>query len=149
MARRHWLIWIAVAAVLGCGPAGSSPAEIGPGGDGLERLRQQARDALARYDKAVADAGGSPRFVPVGELTGQLGDWGTRVRGQQAALAAGRVVAATALPAAPPPTGTGVWDDGTTRSFPLISAGEALKQSTAANEDCPAIGAADHDGRSG
>ena|SRR6266511_5037548 len=65
------MLWIAAVAVLGgCGPGGS-----GPGGDDPGRLRQQARDALVRYDNAVLDAGGRQSFVPVGDLTGQLGDW--------------------------------------------------------------------------
>ncbi|GAA4570141.1 hypothetical protein GCM10023176_28100 [Micromonospora coerulea] len=71
MGGRRWLVWVAAVAVLGgCGATGS-----GPGGDDLDRLRQQARDALTRYDRAVLDAGGAQGFVPVGELTGQLGDW--------------------------------------------------------------------------
>ena len=44
-------------------------------GDGLDRLPQLVRDALARYDKAVLDIGGPQGLVPVGSLTGQLGDW--------------------------------------------------------------------------
>jgi hypothetical protein len=47
----------------------------GPGGDGLDRLRQLVRDALARYDKEVLDVGGPQGLVRVGSLTGQLGDW--------------------------------------------------------------------------
>jgi hypothetical protein len=110
-----------------------------PGGDDVDRLRLQARDALARYDEAVADAGGSPRFVPVGELTGMRGNWEpANGDNNKASLAAGRVVAAGALPAAPSPTGQVVWADGAGQTFPLISADEALNQLTAAGTaDCP------------
>jgi hypothetical protein len=60
------MLWIAVVALAG----GCATTEGGPGGQGLDRQRQQARDHLARYDKTVLDAGGTQRFVPVGNLTG-------------------------------------------------------------------------------
>jgi hypothetical protein len=115
------------------------PAWDGPDGENLDRLRQQARDALARYDQAVGDAGGSQGFVPVGDLTGQLGDWEpANGDNNKAALLSGRVRAATALPAAPQPTGKVIWENGATQTIPLISADEALKQLTAAGTgDCP------------
>lgn len=139
MSRRRWILWIAlVAVVAGCGQAGDGAAGIGPAGDDLERLRQQARDALARYDKAVADVG-SPRFVPVGELTGMRGDSEpANEEDNKGSLAAGRVVAAGALPAAPNPTGEVVWATGARQTVPLVSASEALDQLTAAGTgDCP------------
>jgi hypothetical protein len=140
MARRRWLLWIAAVVVVGgCGPSGGGPPGTGPGGEDLDRLRQQARDALARYDQAVGDAGGSQGFVPVGDLTGQLGDWEpANGDNNKAALLSGRVRAATALPAAPQPTGKVIWENGATQTIPLISADEALKQLTAAGTgDCP------------
>lgn len=139
MARRRWLLWIAAVVVVGgCGPSGGGPPGTG-GGEDLDRLRQQARDALARYDQAVGDAGGSQGFVPVGDLTGQLGDWEpANGDNNKAALLSGRVRAATALPAAPQPTGKVIWENGATQTIPLISADEALKQLTAAGTgDCP------------
>jgi hypothetical protein len=69
MARRRWLLWIATVVVVGgCGPSGGGLPGTGPGGEDLDRLRQQARDALARYDQAVGDAGGSQGFVPAQPL---------------------------------------------------------------------------------
>src|SRR4029453_15624259 len=117
MARRRWLLWIAAVVVVGgCGPSGGGLPGTGPGGEDLDRLPPQARGALARgaqareplarYDQAVGDAGGSQGFVPVGDLTGQLGDWEpANGDNNKAALLSGRVRAATALPAAPQPTG--------------------------------------------
>jgi len=134
MARRRWMLWIAVVAILsGCGSAGN-----GRGADGLDRLHQQARDALARYDQAVLDAGGHQGFVPVGELTGQLGDWEPKNGDNKQALLSGRVLAAAALPAAPRPTGKVVWKNGATQTVPLLSADEALNQMAAAGAgSCP------------
>src|SRR6266498_3319245 len=128
------MLWIAAVAVLGgCGPGGS-----GPGGDDPGRLRQQARDALVRYDKAVLDAGGPQSFVPVGDLTGQLGDWEPTNGDNKQALQSGRVVAATALPAAPQPAGKVAWDNGAVQTISLISADEALQQLAAAGAGrCP------------
>ncbi|WP_319461997.1 hypothetical protein [Micromonospora sp. RTP1Z1] len=134
MGGRSWLVLVAAVAVLGgCGATGS-----GPGGDDLDRLRQQARDALTRYDKAVLDAGGAQGFVPVGELTGQLGDWEpANGDNNKQALLAGRVVAATALPATRLPRGKVVWENGRTQVVPLISPEEAFAQIAAAGAgDC-------------
>src|SRR4051794_7704295 len=115
MARRRWIPWIAVVVVLGaCGPGGAGPDAPGPGGDDLHNLREQARDDLARYEQAVVDAGGSPFFVPVGELTGQVGDWEPQNEDSTEAWLSGRFVAATGLPAAPQRTGKVIWDNGPT-----------------------------------
>jgi hypothetical protein len=71
MAR--WLMFVVAVGLLG-GCTG------GPGwpisGQQPQAARQrQASDVLARYDQAVREAGGPPGFVPVGDLTGQIGDW--------------------------------------------------------------------------
>jgi hypothetical protein len=127
MARRRWLPLVASLALLGgCGPAAS------PVGAGADPVHQRARDELARYDKAVADAGGQQRFVPVGELTGQIGMWEISNGGNKVALLTGHVVADTALSDTAPPPGTVVWEGGATMSVPLISAAEALRQLVAA-----------------
>ncbi|WP_446218639.1 hypothetical protein [Micromonospora sp. IBHARD004] len=137
MGGRRWLVWVTVVALVGgCGATGS-----GPGGDDLGRLRQQAHDALTRYDQAVLDAGGAQGFVPVGELTGQLGDWEpANGDNNKQALLAGRVFPATALPTAGQPTGKVVWENGRTQPVPLMSAEEALAQLRAAGgEDCGCV----------
>ncbi|MET8909200.1 hypothetical protein [Micromonospora sp. NPDC004551] len=132
MHRRRALAWITVVALLGgCGSAGNSPAA-----DPRDGLRQQADGALTRYDQAVRAAGGAP-FVPVGELTRQLGDWEPANGSYKEALSAGRVEAASTLPGAPTSAGTIVWADGNRRDVPLISADRALAQLRAAGTgDC-------------
>lgn len=133
MAGRRWLVWVTAVAVLGGCATGS-----GPGGDDLDQLRLQARDALTRYDQAVLAAGGTQAFVPVGELTGQLGDW-EQANGDnnKQALLTGRIEAATALPALGQPTGKVVWENGRTQAVPLASAEETLAQVRAAGAgDC-------------
>jgi hypothetical protein len=122
---------VAVFALGGCG-LGS--------GDDLGQLRRQAHDALARYDKAMLDAGGPPRFVPVGGLTGQLGDWEPTNENGKRALLSGRVFGATVLPDTPPVTGTVAWDNGLTQTFPLLSARDSLVQlnlTAPGTGDCP------------
>jgi hypothetical protein len=111
------LPWITAAALLG---------GCGSDGEDLDGLRRQARAALDRYDQAVRDAGGAARFVPVGELTRQLGDWELANGGYKQSMMAGRVEAVAALPAAPALTGNLVWADGTTLSLPLVAAEETL-----------------------
>jgi hypothetical protein len=128
------ILWLAAVVVLGgCGSGGGNP-----GATELDQQHQQAREALARYDKAVLDAGGQQDFVPVGELTSQRGEWEPANGENKQALLSGRVRAASALGAAPRSTGTVSWDNGATRVVPLISAEEALARlATAGNGDCP------------
>lgn len=103
-----------------------------------DRLHRQAEDALKRYAAAVRASSGAA-FVPVGQLTGQLGDWEPAVgeNGKQALLA-GRLVAAGELPPAPPGRHPVTWPDGTALDLPLLSAKEALDQvaSTAEPANC-------------
>jgi hypothetical protein len=107
----------------GTGTGVSAPV---PPRDDLPEERQQARDALTRYDRALADAGGTTGFIPVGELTGQIGNWEPDQEANKAALSAGDLVSAAALPPAPQPTGTVTWDSGGTDSLPLLSADQTL-----------------------
>src|SRR5262245_29612726 len=106
MARRRWLVWTVFVAVLG----GCGTVTDGGGSDTSDRLHEQARQALDRYDQALHDAGGATALASVGDLTGQLGDWEAATGdNNKGALTSGLVVAATALPAAPQPTGQVVW----------------------------------------
>ncbi|GAA2331241.1 hypothetical protein [Dactylosporangium salmoneum] len=132
--KRASLLAVVLVVLAGCARGGGA----GPGEEGLERLRRQADEALARYDKAVADAGGTQRFAPVGELTGQVGDWEAQIQDGKAALLTGRVITAATLPEAPQPTGEVIWAAGARQTLPLISAGEALRQlvAAAAPGDC-------------
>lgn len=129
-----------MALMAGCGlmPArsGGDPAVGKP--ESMEPLRQQAREALARYDEAIQDAGGEPRFAPIGGLTGQLGDWEPRNGDNKLKVSSGSIVAAGPLPGAPEPTGTVAWQDGREREVPLLSAGAALDRLKAAGAgECP------------
>jgi hypothetical protein len=121
---------IVLAAVLsGCVPAAMNSA----------RLHQQAQAALARWDGAVADAGGQSAFVQVGEPTGQVGDWEPEVGdNNKPALMAGLVEAAASLSAETPPDGELRWPDGTSETVRLISAKQALSRLKAeGNVSCP------------
>jgi hypothetical protein len=96
------------------------------GTDDVAKLRQQAHAELDRWAAAVAAAGGPSPVVPVGELTGQVGDWEPTAGDNKAALMVGLVVAAASLPDAVPPDGVVTWPDGTTATVPVISAVEAV-----------------------
>ena len=121
---------LCVLVMAGCGAV--------PGAGGRDRLHEQADQALARYDRA-ARAAAAEGFVPVGELTGQLGDWEPEVGdNDKIALLSGNLEAVVALPPAPSTTGQVVWPDGTTHPVTLLSAQEALVQlvTTAGSTDC-------------
>ncbi|MFC7533173.1 hypothetical protein, partial [Actinoplanes sp. GCM10030250] len=123
----------------GCGEA-RGDADGGAGGDGKAGEREQAREALDRYEEAVRAGGGGARFVPVGEITGQVGEWeGAGAGDRKRSLAAGRVVAGNDLPAAPEATGEVTWAGGDTVTLPLISATQAVDEMAMAGhpEDCP------------
>ncbi|RAO62296.1 hypothetical protein LUPAC06_00659 [Micromonospora saelicesensis] len=66
MMRWHWVVAVVVAAMLaGCGTDANAPVDPAlPRGESLGELRQQAREALARYDQAVIDAGGAGAVTP-------------------------------------------------------------------------------------
>src|SRR6266508_1043244 len=111
MAQRwQWRLIVAVvlmAGVSGCVDAGRSPLAQ----PGSERERQQAQEALARWAAAVESAGGRQEFVPVGELTGQIGDWEAEVGdNNKPALDSGMFNAAQTLPAEAPSEGAIRWD---------------------------------------
>ncbi|HJW21743.1 MAG TPA: hypothetical protein VJ506_04865 [Candidatus Limnocylindrales bacterium] len=104
--------------MVGCAIVGGDP--------NAPRLQAQAEAALARWADAVAGSGGAA-FVPVGELTGQIGDWEAANGDNKLALMSGAVEAATALSAEVPPDGQVRWPNGTTATLPLISAAQALE----------------------
>jgi hypothetical protein len=143
MTRSRWgsgiVVLIAAAALAGCGGQGQPVA--GPGAPGPQedaRVRQQARDALDRWARAVADAGGQQQFVPIGDPMEQVGSWEEAVGGaNKAALIAGRLVAVVALPTEAPPQAEIRWEDGTVRSVRAISATTALQRMVASGHgDC-------------
>jgi hypothetical protein len=101
---------------------------IQPGAQGSEREQRQAHEALARWD-AAASAGGQPAFVPVGELTGQIGDWERDVGdNNKLALMAGLIETEASLPPKAPGPKAIRWADGTTRTISALSATQALAE---------------------
>ncbi|MEV4202024.1 hypothetical protein [Micromonospora globbae] len=134
--RRGLLGAAALTMLAGCGAA-AGPSDGGAGAD-PDRLRQRAREALARYDEAVRAAGGEPRFVPTSGLTGQLGDWEPANGDNKLALSAGMIDARGPLPDPPRETGTVTWESGQKRQVPLLSAEAALRRLREAGDGpCP------------
>jgi hypothetical protein len=139
---RFGVVWAMLIAVFlsGCGQLGLLPL----GDRGSAREHQQAHDALKRWAAAVQAAGGQQAFVPVGELTGQIGDWEEPVGdNNKRALYGGMLVPATELPTESPGDGQIRWEDGTSRTVRTITAGQALQDlkaaATAPCADCQPI----------
>ncbi len=108
-----------VAAVAGCQP-GTDPAAAA-------RMHDQAKAVLARWADAVAAAGGKAGVVPVGDLTGQIGDWEPAIGdNNKRALMAGLVLTDSELSSATPSDGQVVFADGTSVTVPVLSAQDAL-----------------------
>ena len=88
---------------------------------------QRAQAVLARWADAVAAAGEHATVTPVGELTGQIGDWEEAVGdNDKRALMAGMVASASPLSEVAPPDGEVSWQDGTSTKVPLLSAQDAI-----------------------
>lgn len=89
-------------------------------------LQAEASGDLSRWEAALRSAGGQASFVPVGELTGQIGDWEESVGGNNKMALMSGAVEATGLPGETPPNGQVKWDDGGTQSVALVSAKQAF-----------------------
>lgn len=135
--RRLAIVWVVMIALFasGCGQLGLVPSAE----RGSAREHQQAQDALKRWAAAVAAAGGQQGFAPVGELTGQIGNWELENGdNNKPALYAGMLVAAAALPTDAPDDAEILWDDGTSKTVHTVSAAQALQELRAtATADCP------------
>ncbi|SDT79261.1 hypothetical protein [Actinoplanes derwentensis] len=121
-----------LALLSGCGaPALEVAAE-----DPAPLLRAQAEAALRRYDVAVEAAGGSQRFVPVGDQTGVIGEFEPAF-GDNAKMALGNgyLEATGPLPGPPATAGEVVWENGTREKVELLSAETALARIGRA--ECP------------
>ena len=117
--RRYALVLLATMAVAGCA--------FGPGATDPAAAHQRAQAVLSAWADAVAAAGDHAAVTPVGELTGQIGDWEEAVGdNNKRALMAGMVAVDSPLSDVAPPDGEVLWQDGSTTQVPLLSAQEAL-----------------------
>jgi hypothetical protein len=137
MAARLRRLGIVAVVALATGTSGCALIGLLP--NDSARLHQQAQADLTRWADAVAAPGGQSAFVPVGELTGQVGDWEEAVgNNNKPAVMAGLVEAAVSLPAATPPDGELRWQGGSTATVRLISAQQALSELKAdGSGSCP------------
>jgi hypothetical protein len=105
------------ALVPGVAPAATDPAAA----------HERAQAVLSAWAVAVAKAGEQASVTPVGELTGQIGDWEVAVGdNNKRALMAGLIASDKPLGEDAPPDGEVTWQDGTTTKVPLLSAQEAI-----------------------
>jgi len=117
------------ALVPGVAPAATDPAAA----------HQRAQAVLSAWADAVAKAGAHAAVTPVGELTGQVGDWEAAVGdNNKRALMAGLIASDRLLSEDAPPDGEVVWQDGTTTKVPLMSAQQAIGAMASTTEPpCP------------
>ena len=137
---------------LGMAALGCSSDVLAPGGSSiptrtgrpeLDRIHQQAHDALQRWADAVRDNGGAA-ITFTGDLTAQIGEWEPAVaQNNAAALEGGAVTAATELSAERPGRREVKWVDGTKVEVEVLSAGAALaalaESAGSACEGCEAL----------
>jgi hypothetical protein len=107
----------------------------------VAKVHAQATAALDHWAAAVAAVGSAPLVIPVGELTGQIGDWEAAVGdNNKRALMAGRVFTTSILQGDASQDGEVRWPDGTTTQVPVMSAQDAIvaigATATATCDDC-------------
>ena len=109
--RRCAFALLATMALAGC--------VFAPGATDPAAAHQRAQAVLSKWADAVAAAGANATVTPVGELTGQVGDWEEAVGdNDKRALMAGMVASANPLSDEAPPDGEVTWQDGTTTKVP-------------------------------
>jgi hypothetical protein len=138
--RGTWIVpALLLLAAAGCAPEQAMP--LGPYVTPLDeepRMVAQAEAALERYDRAVEAAGGAARFVPIGELTGQTGDWEAALADNaKAAFGNGHLLPTGKLPDAPAEDAEVTWQNGDRETVGLLSAEDALGRIIAGRAECP------------
>jgi hypothetical protein len=119
--------------LVGCGRG----TPVGAEGDDSARLHQQALDALDRWDRAVQAAGGLSGFIPVGELTAQVGDWELETGGNnKLALLSGLIDPSAVDINLTMPAATVTWPDGAPSTVRTVSVQEAITRMRAAGSPC-------------
>ena len=118
-------------------PGGSSLPDSTEHSKPLDRIHQQAEDALVRWADAVRASGGAS-ITFVGELTSQIGTWEADVGGNnKLALLSGNVESMTSLSNDPPGRKEVRWlDDGAKVDVNVLSARATLAELVAAGGDC-------------
>lgn len=118
-------------------PGGSGAPESDGGSKALDRVHQQAQDALVRWADAVRESGGAS-ITFVGALTSQIGDWETEVGGNnKIALMTGQVETMTRLAGDGPGRREVRWlDDGTKIDVNVLSARASFDELVGGRTDC-------------
>ncbi len=118
-AGRYASAVLAAMALAGCA--------LAPGATDPAAAHQRAQTVLSAWAEALAAAGEHAAVTPVGELTGQIGDWEEAVGdNNKRALMAGMVASDRPVSEEAPADGQVTWQDGTTTRVPLLSAQDAI-----------------------
>ena len=126
--RRSAFVLLGAMTLAGCtgAPGASDPSAL-PAATDSGAAHQRAQTVLSAWAKAVAVAGHRAAVTPVGDLTGQIGDWEEAVGdNNKRALMAGYVASVNPLSEEAPPDGEVTWQDGMTTTVPLLSAQSAV-----------------------
>ena len=116
---RHASAFVVAVALAGCA--------LAPGATDPAAAHQRAQTVLSKWADAVAAAGANAAVTPVGELTGQVGNWEEAVGdNNKRALMAGMVASSNPLSEEAPRDGEVTWQDGTTTKVPLLAAQQAI-----------------------
>jgi hypothetical protein len=134
------ILILAAAATACVGPEGRATAPASASAAppaAVDREHAQALAALERWAAAVDARGGASSFVPVGELTAQIGDWEEGIgENNKLALISGVVELGTELPD-DTPDAVVTWDDGSTETVRTVSASTAFAALRASPQPCP------------
>ena len=125
----HVIRWAGAAVLVAAALSGCSRTPT-QNGDPV-KVQALAKADLARWDQAVAAAGGNPGFVLVGTDTTMTGSWGPDPSfgdNGKLALMAGDFETAAILPADAPPDGVVRWQNGSTQTVGMISAQQAFAE---------------------
>jgi hypothetical protein len=129
------LALVAACATPAGGPGASGLELAGASQEPLDRIHQQAHDALERWADAVRKSGGAS-ITFVGELTGQIGSWEVAIGdNNKAALMAGRIEAPHGVPTSKPSPDKVRWLDGSSVDVSVMSAADTLAALIAAAAD--------------
>jgi hypothetical protein len=138
MSRRTGIVLaiMVLAGLVGCARSESLVPGGPPLAEDTARMRQQAQDALARWEAAITAGGGPAAYVPVGGQS-YLSDWSPEVGEKyKGSITSGKVELVGVDPALTMPPGKITWADGFSIDVKTVTAGQAVAAYRANSAEC-------------